>query len=222
MSITQRLYNSTVRRYLPRKLCIYNGVPARGPRLFDHTDTLPEYKAGLKSAIEDHVTDGDKATLVGGGRGVSSVWLARQGATVVAHEAAEEMLDIARETVDHQGLTDSVEVRQSLVGEAIDVYGSAAQATVISPDQLKTGDVLVLDCEGAERSILGGLSDLPPTIVVETHPEFGVPVEETAEVLREMGYSVESRAYEPGRESKRVLTGEKRLSKVDSSSSDSV
>jgi len=203
----QTVYDATIREYLPRKWGVYGTIPARSLRLFDQTDRFPTYKTGLKTAISANVADGDHVVLVGGGRGVSSTWAARQGATVTAHEAAAEMLPIARETVTMQGVDQQVTVKHSLVGEGIDIYGSAADAVVVSPADLETGDVLMMDCEGAEVSILDGLDDLPETVIVETHPEKGSPTEETKALLEGHDYHIESLVYEPGSTDKRVLVG---------------
>jgi len=44
-----------------------------------------------------------------------------------------------------------------------------------------TGDVLVLDCEGAERDILP--VDGFETVIVETHPEHGSPLATISDAL---------------------------------------
>jgi len=207
MSILQRVYDATLRPRLPRKWGLYNGVPARSPRLLDTTDTKPDYKQGLKDAIQDHVSTGDAVDLVGGGRGVSSVWCARQGAAVDAYEAATEMVAVARDTIARQGLSGQAIVHHALVGEAIDVFGSAADAERIHPADIGGCDVLVMDCEGAEASILEGLETWPETVIVETHPELGVAPTDSAAQLSEAGYAIDSYEYEPGRPEKPVLVG---------------
>lgn len=205
--IIQRVYDETIRPVLPRKWCVYGDVPARDARLLDFTDHVPNYKQGLKRAIDDTVEAGDTVTVVGGGRGVSSVWLARRGAEVLAYEAAAEMVDIARETVAMQDVADAVTFRHALVGEAVDVYGSAAEADRVPPSELRTHDVLVLDCEGAEVAILEGLSDWPEAVIVETHPGRGAPTAAVRDRLSAGGrdYAVGTYQYEPGRDDKYVL-----------------
>lgn len=208
-TIAQKAYNNVIRDRLPRKFAVYAGVPARGARLFDVTDQFPHYKPGLLSAIEENVEDGDHVELVGFGRGVSTVKILEAGAAhVTAHEASQEMIAIGNETLQVNGIQDdAVTVNHTLVGEAIDVYGGAETATVVSPSQLSDADVLVLDCEGAESSILDALGRRPETIIVETHPECGVPPEATRTQL--VGdYDLDSRRYSPTREAeKQVVTG---------------
>lgn len=202
------IYNRTIRQHLPRKIAIYGSVPARDVRLFDRTDYFPDYKSGLKDAIDNHIEDGDRVLLVGGGRGVSSVWLANAGAEVIAYEAADVMSEIARETIETQGVGESVDIRRALVGAAIEVYGSADGAEVIGPADLPEADVLVMDCEGAETSILETDAELPETIIVETHPERGEPTDATRSLLTGRGYDISeySGVHDRGKE-KCILVG---------------
>jgi len=206
--VVQRAYDGFVRDHLPRTWCVYGDIPARDNRLLDTTDYKPHYKEGLVSAIREGVHDGDNVVLVGGGRGISSVHCARQGATVTAYEASAEMCDIARETVARQGWSQAVDVRHAIVGEALDVFGELGKPDAISPDALETGDVLIMDCEGAEMGILRRLEDWPATVIVETHPGMGATTGAVRTRLEHRGYDVTDRAYEPGHgASKRVVVG---------------
>lgn len=201
-------YNGFVRPRLPRKWAVYGDIPSRDAGLLDFKDHISPYKPGLKRAIRENI-HGGTVVLVGGGRGVSSCWIARQGADVVALEAATEMVPIARQTVEMQGHSNAVEVRHALVGEAIDVFGDAQDAERIDPADLDTGDALIMDCEGAERSILRSLADWPPTIIVETHPDCGVPTDVPRRLLDDVGYRVTEMEYSPKDPRKRVLVGDR-------------
>lgn len=207
--IAKPVYNNTIRPYLPRKYGVYAGVPAPDAKLFDFGDRMDDYKAGFINAIHAHVDDGDDVTLVGGGRGVSTVHCCRAGAEhVTVIEAADTMLPVVEETVAIESPDADVDVQQALVGEAIDVYGDASEATVLRPTDLPTADVLVMDCEGAERSILEGLNDRYETVIVETHPDLGAPTDALAGRLDELGYDIETKPYTPGHQGgKEVLIG---------------
>lgn len=208
-TIAQKLYNGVLRERLPRKFAIYAGVPARGARLLDATDHFPDYKPGLLSAIDEYVEDGDHVELVGFGRGISTVKLLEAGAGhVTAYEASQEMIEIGQETLEVNEVPgDAVTVEHALVGEGVDVYGDVEGATVVSPAELSDADVLVLDCEGAEAGILDELGTLPETVIVETHPECGVPHEATTTRLVD-DYDLDLRRYSPHREvAKQVVTG---------------
>lgn len=206
-NIVQSVYDAVLRDHLPRKMVAYGDIPVRDGRLFDATDRIHPYKPGLERAIREHV-DGGEATLIGGGRGISSVWLAQEGASVTAYEAAEEMVSFAEETLKMKGQRENVTIRHALVGEGIEVFGSADNAEILSPVELETGDILVMDCEGAEKSILEGLADLPQRIIVETHPGCGVSTAKTRALLNGRGYIVTGLEYHPDYPDKRVLVGE--------------
>lgn len=213
-AVVKYLYNRTIRSLLPRKLGVYSGVVARQPRLLDATDHHPGYKKGLMTAIEESVADRD-VVLIGMGRGISTIKCIQSGAkSVVAYEAATEMLTRARETLD-LNLTDREErkitIKHAIVGKEIDVYGSPSGASKVLPSELPRADVLVLDCEGAETSILEGINQYPETVVVETHPYHGAPSNQTTSQLNSLGYDVYEYTHEPGEDhpEKMVLRGER-------------
>ena len=211
----QPIYDSVLRQRLPRKWGVYAGVPARDCPYLDVRDRHPGYKQGLITAIHDEVDETSTVDLVALGRGVSTVHCLRAGARRVnAFEASQRMLDVASETLDTAAVdADPVEITHAIVGEAIHVFGDASGADVVAPDEL-SGDVLVLDCEGAERSILDGIERAPASVIVETHPEHGAGTDGTREQLRAHGYAVNARQYEPAdahpttpHPDKRVLVG---------------
>lgn len=209
--IVRRAYNATIRPLLPEKYGVYAGVPVRRPALFDVTDHRPDFKAGFIDAIHEYVGTDDRAVIVGGGWGVSTVHCTRAGAVRVdVYEGSREMLEVGRETVRTAGSPERVEHHLAVVGEAIDVYGEFDDVERVDPADLDPGDVLVLDCEGAERSILDGMAQYPETVVVETHPSAGVPTAEIRQLLTAAGYQVETRPFQPGDDDKRVLVGHDR------------
>jgi len=158
-SIMQRVYNSTVRDRLPRKLAVLNGVVARQPRLLDATDRVPEYEEACITALERHITDGDDVVIVGGGFGVSAVKAARSAADVdvTVFEAAAEQVETLEETLELNGGSEEVEVQHAVVSEAVEVWGKIGDADVVPPAELPSADVMEVDAEGAELSILEGL-----------------------------------------------------------------
>lgn len=205
--LIQPLYDR-VRPYLPRRRGTYRGYVARQDRLLDLTTSRPDYKAGLVGAIEE-LAPGRDVCLAGFGRGVTSMIALEAGASsVTAYEGARDMIDVGIESFRLNDVpTDDLIVKHALVGEAIDLYGSPDGAAVVSPAALDPKDVLVLDCEGAEVSILDGLSTVPEHVIVETHPGKGADNETVRRLLEEMGMTVESRSYEPDNDRKRVLVG---------------
>lgn len=208
-AVVKHVYDAVLRERLPLTVGALAGVPALYPRLLDATKNHPDYKRGLIRAIHDNCED-RSVTVVGLGRGVSTVHCLRAGATRVdAFEASASMIDVAGQTFaacPYQP-TERVEIHHGVVGEAIDVYGEDIGEPV-STGELPDNDVLVMDCEGAERSIIETL----PTeragraAIVETHPSKGAPTEKTRTYLERLYRTVNSREYMPDSdERKRVI-----------------
>lgn len=206
-TMVQRYYD-IIRPYLPRRTGSYRGYVARDDRLLDITTSRPNYKEGLVNAIKQHAP-GSNVCIVAFGRGISSMIAIESGASsVTAYEASAEMIEIGIEAFDLNDIsTEKLTVKHALVGEAIAVFGSIEEADVISPADLNPKDVLVLDCEGAERSIINGLKSLPSIVIVEAHPEHGVSTEDIQCTLTEHDFDVRVVPYEPGKGQKRVLIG---------------
>jgi len=161
-------------------IAVYQGVAVRDNRLFDAVDHEPEYKTALIETIRNHVEEGDRVVIVGGGRGVAAVHAARAGGHVSVFEAAEEMVSTLLETA---ALNDvRFETHHAVVGQPRDVYGTVGNASHVHPSELE-GDVLVLDCEGAEQDILP--VDGFRTVIAETHPEYGADTDAVLSLLSE-------------------------------------
>ena len=208
--ILQKAYDNTIRSYLPTKYRLLAGVAVPDAPLLDFTADKRDYKQGLMSAIIEGVEDGDHVDLVGFGRGVSTVRTFDAGAKhVTAYEAAEEMIALARNTVDvNRPFGSRLTVEQAVVGDPIELYGDHSNANIKEPKNLCNADVLILDCEGSERSIIENLGSYPNTIICETHPERGIPTDNVLDVIPD-DYSISLRDYEPNcRPEKKVLLGE--------------
>jgi len=187
--LAQGIYGATARPYLPRKLGVLNGVVARHPRLLDRREVFDDYEAELIDALETHVQPDDHVVVVGGGLGVTTVVAARRGQRVTVYEAGKHRFEKLRETVEMNGVGGSVDAHHSLVGEAVHVNGDCADEAV-SPEELPECDVLEIDAEGSEISILSELEQRPRVIIVECHANRGAPVDDVWPVLDSMGYKV--------------------------------
>lgn len=161
-----------------KRIGVYNGVSVRDIKPLDTRDHYPAHKRALCLAALEVTRPGDNVVTVGGGRGVLATKLAEKGREVSVYEAAVEMVDTLEETA---ALNDVFyEVKHAVVGSTFDVYGTMGDAMTVPPSEL-SGDVLVLDCEGAELDILPA-SDFD-TVVVETHPSFGASTEKVTDLL---------------------------------------
>jgi len=194
-AIVERRYSSAIRPLLPRVWGVSNGVAVKDFRLGEQTHR-PDHKAGFVNAIEECVRDGDRVIDIAAGRGVTAVVAAWQGADVTSYDASAEMLDLARQTAAANNA--EVNLRRGLVGEAVSVWGDGTGVSRIPPSELPGCDVLQLDCEGAELSILDGLRQRPRAIIVETHPGYDATVEECLARVPSDVYETTVRDYEPG------------------------
>lgn len=177
----------------------YNGVavPTTDPE--EGRDYFPEFEDGTSTALRRRVRRGDDVVVVGGGHGITTVVAARMThfeGSVTTFEANSEMLETLERTVRVNRVEDLVTLKHAAIGPV----GEGSKETFGPPDGDRRGpaeipdcDVLELDCEGSELDILDGLEARPRAIVVETHEPIGVPSEEVAAALADLGYRVENR-----------------------------
>jgi len=176
---------------------------ARKPldRLFGHdTPEHSPFEGGLASVHREHTRPGDEVTVVGGGFGITTVAAAEAGASVTVYEASAERLAALRETLELNDVdTTQVTLHQSVIGELAEAEaaekGLDPDLPTVAPAEVLPCDVLELDCEGAERSILRELIDgapsagLPRLVAVEVHPiKLGHSPEEVPDLLSGLGY----------------------------------
>lgn len=203
LDIAQRLYEATIRRHLPRVLGVYNGVITRKYYLLDLQGRThePDYKRTLVERALAAVEPGDTVVEIGGGYGVCTVRAASAvGADgrVVSYEANGEQLATIREALELTGevrgerLRDRVDLRHAVVGADVNIYGPMAGAGRIDVSELPSCDVLLMDCEGAERDIVRGMECEPRTVVVESHPQQGSPTDDLGEILASRGYAFDA------------------------------
>jgi len=175
MSLAAVLTDLVERVVTPRQIGVYNGVAARDCGLVSRHE--PQHKAVLAGAVRDVVTPGDRVIVVGGGRAVVAVHAARCGGVVTVYEAGDAAMRVTESVL---ALNDVVfETQAAVVGAPGAVAGTPATDRV-NPADLE-GDVLVLDCEGAEKDILP--VDGFDHVVVETHPEHGSPLATISDAL---------------------------------------
>lgn len=189
------LYDAVVRPRLPQKIALCNDVAVRNAGLLDVTDIRPDYEEFLIDGIQRTVRKGDTVLVLGGGYGVSTVQAARaagSSGTVHAFEASDSQVPVVEETVELNSPPADVTVHHAAIGDvsnfSIEMYGTAAEAADLQPNDLPECDVLVMDIEGTERAVLEKLEDRPRAIVAESHGDLGSPTEFVTSRLEEMGY----------------------------------
>jgi len=153
------------------------------------------YEYAIVSTLRERLQQGDDVVIVGGGWGVTTVVAARAvgpDGSVVTVEGSLTFAERVRETVELNGVSDRVEIREAVVSRDVSVWGDG-DSEVIPPSSLPSCDVLELDCEGAELDILSEMERRPRMMVVECHGALGSPTDAVADRLSAMGYEVVGR-----------------------------
>jgi hypothetical protein len=198
LSPVRKVYNSTIRRYLPYKFGVLNGVAVEHKfRILDFSNNFGGYEEEICRSIRDNVNSGDSVVIVGGGLGVSSVVAANLvGKNGVIHtfEASDTQYNKIKRTIEINKASDRIELKHSFVSDvneaSVKKYGPSEDATFVAPEDLPHCDVLELDCEGAETNILENMVVRPNTIIVETHGHLGAQNSDVKRILRKIGYEI--------------------------------
>lgn len=143
--------------------------------------------------IKTMTEQGDTVVEIGGGVGVCTLWAAKQvGETgkVITYEAAQMNVEKLNQTIEHNSISNIVELNHAVVGTPVEVWGDSESAEVLAPSDIPECDVLLLDCEGAEMEIIRNLHDRPGVIIVETHGILGSPTDSVVDTLENEGYSI--------------------------------
>ena len=209
-------YDNYIRPILSRRTVFYNEIPVKASHLGDslipwHNKDIPGYEAELIRGIRKRVQKNDSVVIVGGGWGISTVVAANQVGTageVITYEGAEKAVNRVLETVRLNNIQDRISVHHSIVAENISLQGSAGGAAIVHPSELPDCDVLVLDCEGAELTILEEIEIQPRVLIVETHGMYGASKDDVAELLEDIEYDIqECNIAEPRLKQKCIKNG---------------
>lgn len=176
-----------------RKIAVFNGIAVRGASLYSKIDIFPEHEAELISAIRNYVKNSEKALVIGGGSGASTVVVAHQvGNTgnVVSYEGNKNSVARVKETINLNKVDDRVEVHHTIVEKPVYLLGDIGNPSTILAKDLPDCDVLVMDCEGAELPILQNIKIRPRLIIIETHPSLNSPKEKAIKLLDKLGYDI--------------------------------
>lgn len=211
--VLRYIYNQ-VREYLPKKWGVVNGVSVRTFRLFDQKDTQPYRKNGLYDAIREHVRPTDSVIDIATGRGISATIAGRSGKVVDSYEASYTMIQIARETINHNKVSDNVYIHHELVGTKGKLFAGLHAKTKLPVKDLPNRTVWILDCDGAEIEIIDKMlqrEQIPRVLIVESHPDHNARPEDIEFYMLRIGYDISTRKYEPGYSDndKKIIIGEK-------------
>jgi hypothetical protein len=202
------VYVRIIREFLPTLSEVkYAGIPISRERklgdsvvpafLLPHPlEDIEEYEQTLIAALHSEVRVGDKVTIVGGGEGVTAVVATKavgETGAVVCYEGSKWCVQKVKATAARNKVSKRLTVKHAIVGEAISVYGAREDhaTRVVTPADLPECDVLALDCEGAETTILRNMKLRPRAIAVESHGIYGAPSKMVRELLEKLDYAVE-------------------------------
>lgn len=204
-------YDSRLREYTPviKDKAIYNGVRIDNEssyHLFDGITTATAgrkkyYEAAIVKGINSVIKEGDHVLIVGGGWGVSTVKASISAGVegkITVYEASTDKIEDIENTLKLNPISSEIELNENMVAGNSSVWGEETRNEIVNPRDLPPADVLILDCEGAEKKILETLDYEPRAVVVEIHPEYGVRHNEIKSIMNRRGYQQMNHMFHPG------------------------
>lgn len=214
-------YEKTVRPHLScRRYPVIQDVEVRSKeqciRALDkyiYISSIPtDHKKPNCEFIREYVDQGENVIVIGGGYGITSVVAATEvGETgdVLIYEGAKRLIDDLFSTLSVNGVASQTTVKHAIVGDAVELKGSEGSAERVSPHKLPSCDILEMDCEGAETSIIPNMPPNINTVIVETHPKKGAPTSAIKKALENREFKIVD--SEPDRTSGDVLVADSTL-----------
>ena len=129
---------------------VYNGVAVRNVPLFEKIDVFPDHEKELIAAIKKYVVSGEKAVVIGGGQGASSVVTAHQVGQlgkVITFEAGKMQVEKIQETVKLNKVEDIINIRHAIVEKPIHITGNEENASLVLTDNIHNIGFVVYKCK---------------------------------------------------------------------------
>ncbi|WP_148416766.1 hypothetical protein [Haloferax sp. KTX1] len=134
----------------------------------------PAYEYQYVRGLSDVCSAGSEVTLIGGGEGVSTVSAAEMvgpDGFVTTYEGGEDQVRAGRRTLQLNDVQNA-QIRHAVVGDDVSLRSNKGNADVVPVSDVAESDVLGIDADGAEFSILrslAGIGQPPERLVVEHH-----------------------------------------------------
>lgn len=197
-------YQKTIRKFLPEYgYTRRNGVIISRKRIFDdllprhfhpHPPKKSRYKDGNVSLLNNHLMKGDDVISIGGGYGVTAITASRlvgDAGSITVYEASERQANIIQNVIELNGESNNIELIHGLVGKNVHVYDGMGDPKQVHPAELSDVDVIEMDCEGSEISILNEMNITPRCMIIELHPHrYGEPYNKGIQVIEDLGYEI--------------------------------
>jgi hypothetical protein len=136
---------------------------------------------------------GSNVVIIGGGYGISTFYACQSAGRdghVTVYEASKDQVDIIDDMCKEREVSEQCEIIHGLVGDDINIYGETQSYKQIQINEIRSCDVLELDCEGAELSILESIEISPDHILCEVHGQYLDDPEKTVPILEDLGYEI--------------------------------
>jgi len=177
---------------------LYAGLPTGMNRkrffFFRGKSDNDQYEAALISGLSECVREGDRVVVIGGGMGITAAFAALQAGPkgrVICFEGSKKCVRDIWKTLERNGVMETVDVRNLVVGPNIGVYHDDTPKESLKPEEVPDCDILEMDCEGSEIHILPKLRIRPRIILVESHGIAGASSQVVQQQLEKLGYTVE-------------------------------
>ena len=176
-----------------KKIGVYNGVIVRNVKLFNKTDIFHNYEDSEVRAINKYVKPDDNVVIVGGGFGVTTVIAAKklkESNKMTLIEASKTVCTHIIDTLKLNNVYHKVNIINKVVEVEHHTWGKTETNNILLAKDLPTCDVLILDCEGAEKQICENITFSPTYIFVETHRQFEAPLHLIESILKSRNYKI--------------------------------
>lgn len=154
------------------------------------TESDPEYEHTEVESLRTYAKEGDSVVVIGGGLGVTAVVASEvTDGKVTVFEQSKPTYRILNRTIELNNCSDAIKTELKAVGEAAGstfTYDVPSDVDRIPSSELPYADVYEMDCEGAETTILQGMSVKPPTLLIETHNNH----DDVRDILSDLGYDI--------------------------------
>lgn len=121
-----------------------------------------------KRYLAEAITSGDFVGIIGGGFGETALYSRRLTPWVSVYEGSKTQFNECYKVFDNAGFYD-IDLHHTVVGEPKCIWGNKGNPDFIKPEDLPPFDILEIDVEGSELSILKNLEIEPKYIISEIH-----------------------------------------------------
>lgn len=195
---TRKAYVSFIKPFMPRKdFRLFNGVKVEENMLFEETldltqQNIENFEEKNIEAIQEYLKKDEDITIIGGGYGVTAKYahqITEDGNGIVkVIEASKSQIEKMQDVKKWNDL--DIELIHGLVGKEVNIYGEKGQPERIDINEIDS-EVIQMDIEGSECSVLEEMTDGPPKIIIESHGSEGCSSENVENKLKDLDYDTE-------------------------------